>query len=145
LACDALTDDGEFDKTREAIEKLAIVGRVTVPGWIDPVAFEALLSQADILVLPSFDENLPLSVVGVFARGIVVICTPVGALPDIVEPEVTGLVVQPDDVKRLVVTPDRLLGDAQLREPLGYNARALEERLNVEQYTVRLVEMWPQA
>jgi hypothetical protein len=54
-------------------------------------------------------------------------------------------VVQPDDVKRLVVTPDRLLGDAQLREPLGYNARALEERLNVEQYTVRLVEMWPQA
>jgi glycosyltransferase involved in cell wall biosynthesis len=144
--CATLTGDGEFEKTREAIVKLGIANRVTVPGWIDTDAFEALLSEADILALPSFDENLSLSVVEAFSRGIAVVCTPVGALPDIVKDEFTGLLVQPGDVDGLVVALDRLVSDPQLRERLGRNARLLyEERLNLEQYTVRLIEAWRQA
>lgn len=141
-----LTGNGEFDKTREAIANLGISDRVSVPGWIDDEAFDVLLSTADILVLPSFDENLPLSVVEAFARGIAVICTPVGALPDIVQHEVTGLVVRPGDVDGLVCALDRLLSDPQLRKRLGKNARVVyEERLNLEPYTERLVETWRRA
>lgn len=141
-----LTGDGEIEKTREAVSKLGIADRVTVPGWISGDAFEALLGAADVLVLPSFDENLPLSVVEAFARGIAVICTPVGALPDIVQDEVTGLVVQPGDVDGIVVALERMLSEPILRERLGQNARVLyEERLNLEQYTVRLVETWRRA
>jgi glycosyltransferase involved in cell wall biosynthesis len=138
-----LTGNGEFDKTREEIAKLGLANRVTVPGWIDDDAFETLLSQADILVLPSHDENLPLSVVEAFACGIAVISTHVGALADIVQDEVTGLVVTPGDVDGLVAALDRLLGDPQLRKRLGQNARLLyEERLNLEHYTTRLIDTW---
>jgi len=141
-----LTGNGEFDKTREAVAALGIANRVTVPGWIDAGDFESLLGETDILVLPSFDENLPLSVVEAFARGIAVISTHVGALPDILHDEVTGLVVQPGDVDGLVIALDRLLKDTQLRERLGRNARALyDERLNLEQYSLRLVETWRKA
>jgi glycosyltransferase involved in cell wall biosynthesis len=138
-----LTGNGEFDKTREAVARLGIADRVDVPGWIDANEFEALLADADILVLPSFDENLPLSVVEAFARGIAVVCTPVGALPDIVQHEITGLLVEPGDVDGLAAALERLLADASLRARLGRNARAVyEQRLNLDQYVVRLVETW---
>ncbi len=141
-----LTGNGEIDKTREAVARLGLEDRVSVPGWIDSDALDELLAEADILVLPSFDENLPLSVVEAFARGIAVVCTPVGALPDIVQHEVTGLLVQPGDVDGLVSALERLIGDPPLRERLGQNARALfEERLNLEQYAQRLAETWRQS
>jgi glycosyltransferase involved in cell wall biosynthesis len=138
-----LTGNGEIETTRETVAALGIADRVDVPGWISAKAFDALIADADILVLPSFDENLPLSVVEAFARGIAVICTPVGALPDIVKPEVTGLLVEPGDVEGLTAALQRMIGDPALRERLGHNARAVyDERLNLEQYTVKLVEMW---
>jgi glycosyltransferase involved in cell wall biosynthesis len=138
-----LTGNGEIEKTRATVVELGIADRVDVPGWISAEAFDALIADADILVLPSFDENLPLSVVEAFARGVAVICTPVGALPDIVEHEVTGLLVQPGDVDGLTAALERMIGDPALRERLGHNARAVfDERLNLEHYAVKLVDMW---
>jgi glycosyltransferase involved in cell wall biosynthesis len=141
-----LTGDGEFEKTRKLVDELGIANVVSIPGWIDANAFENLLNQADILALPSLDENLPLSVVEAFARGIAVVCTPVGALPDIVKHEETGLFVEPGDIDGLAASLDRLIRDPLLRERLARNGRDVyEERLNLATYAKRLVETWRSA
>ena len=52
-----LTGDGDIEKTRDAVKRLGIEARVSVPGWIGDQEFDVLLSKADIFVLPSLEEN----------------------------------------------------------------------------------------
>jgi glycosyltransferase involved in cell wall biosynthesis len=138
-----LSGDGEYELTKTKLKERGIADRVDVPGWISTQAFTDLLAGTDILVLPSYDENLPLSVVEAFARGIAVICTPVGALTDIVEHEKSGILVEPGNVQGLTEAIRRLLHDGQLRATLGAQARHVyEERLNLDSYAKRLAGVW---
>jgi glycosyltransferase involved in cell wall biosynthesis len=139
-----LAGNGEILETRAALEQLGVGNRVSVPGWVPEP--EVFLREADILVLPSANEGLPLCVVEAFAHGIAVVCTPVGALPDIVEHERTGLLVEPQDVDGLTGALRRLLHDTDLRRRLGSNARTLHaERLELGAFVERLVAIWRDA
>jgi glycosyltransferase involved in cell wall biosynthesis len=97
----------------------------------------------DILVLPSFSEKLPMSVIEALAHGMAVICTPVGALPDIIEHERTRLIVKPGDVEELAPALSRLTEDPDLRRRLGEGGKALNRtRLDIDVCAERLVAIW---
>jgi glycosyltransferase involved in cell wall biosynthesis len=141
--CATLTGDGEILATRQAIELLGIGDRVSVPGWVSDAEHETVIGNADIFVLPSFNENLPLSLVEAFAHGVAVVCTPVGAVPDVVKNERTGLLVEPNDIDGLTEAIRRLLHDPDLRRRLGANARAEHAaRLEIGSYLERLATIW---
>lgn len=138
-----LAGDGEISQTRDDVAHRGLCERVSIPGWVDASDVEILLREADILVLPSFAENLPMSVVEAFAYGIAVVCTPVGALPDIVENERTGLLVEPGNVDELTQAVQRLLRDPDLRNRLGINARMLHKAsLEINTYVENLATIW---
>jgi glycosyltransferase involved in cell wall biosynthesis len=141
-----LAGDGEIGLTRQLIDQYGLAFRVEAPGWVGPEAVRALLSSADILVLPSYEENLPMSVVEGFAAGLAVITTPVGAVPDILEHDVEGLLVAPGDVEALAAALRSLIVDPALRARLG---RASKDRhdadLNMETYPQRLAAIWRRA
>ena len=104
------------------------------------------LRAANILVLPSFSENLPMSVIEALAHGAAVVCTPVGALPELIEHERTGLIVKPGDVEGLASALGRLIDDPELRQRLGENGRALHRtRLAIEICAERLVAIWTES
>jgi glycosyltransferase involved in cell wall biosynthesis len=79
----------------------------------------------DILVLPSFSETLPMSVIEALAHGVAIICAPGGALPDIIEHERTGLIVKPGDVEDIASALSRLTEGPDLRRHLGKGGKAL--------------------
>lgn len=56
-----------------------------------------LLSQADVLCLPSYSEGLPYALLEAMAAGVVPIVTPVGAIPDVVQEGVHGVLVPTRD------------------------------------------------
>jgi glycosyltransferase involved in cell wall biosynthesis len=58
-----IAGDGDVAETRAQVASLGLSSRVDVPGWVEPDGARALLASSDILVLPSFDENLPMSVI----------------------------------------------------------------------------------
>lgn len=141
-----LAGDGDVAGTRAAIAAAGLDGRVDVPGWIDETAVQQKLSVADILVLPSLDEGLPVAVVEAFGHGVAVVTTPVGAIPDIVKHEVTGLLVPPGKAEPLADALARLIGDEALRDRLGANARRLHRsKLDLGSYVKRLTEIWTAA
>ncbi|WP_198030108.1 glycosyltransferase family 4 protein [Bradyrhizobium sp. Tv2a-2] len=141
-----LAGDGAVGDTRAAVERAGLGDRVSVPGWVGPAQVEALLRAANILVLPSFSENLPMSVIEALAHGAAVVCTPVGALPDLIEHERTGLIVEPGDVEGLASALGRLIDDPELRQRLGENGRTLHKtRLAIEICAERLVAIWTEA
>ena len=141
-----LAGDGAVKETRAEVERMGLGNRISVPGWVDSAEVEALLNAADILVLPSLSENLPMSVVEALAHGAAVVCTPVGAIPEIIEHEKTGLIVKPGDVEGLASALGRLIEDSELRRRLGDDGKAFHRaRLDIEVCAERLVTIWTES
>jgi glycosyltransferase involved in cell wall biosynthesis len=138
-----IAGDGNIARYREQASGLGLNGRVHFTGWVDTAETRRLLLESDLLLLPSHAEGLPMSVIEAFAHGVPVVTTPVGAIPDIVEHGVNGLLVMPGDTVQLTDALLTLLKDESLRLRLGLNARrAWEERLNVVSYARDLASCW---
>ncbi len=99
--------------------------RVRFAGWSDQAAVAQLMAEADMLVLPSYDEGLPLVILEALANGVAVVCTPVGEIPSVLNDAETALLVPPGDVAALGAALSKLALDAGLRERLERNGRAL--------------------
>jgi glycosyltransferase involved in cell wall biosynthesis len=83
----------------------------------------AVLASADLLVLPSFYEELGTVLVEAMQAGVPVVASNVGGIPEAVEDGVTGLLVPPGDPVSLAAAIDAVLGDRALARRLGANAR----------------------
>lgn len=91
-----------------------------------------LLAAADIVVLPSRIEGLPLVAVEALASGRAVVGTAVGGTPEVVIDGDTGLVVPPEDPIRFGEALESLLCDPERRMHMGTRGRKLvEERFDV--------------
>jgi glycosyltransferase involved in cell wall biosynthesis len=99
--------------------------RVCFAGWSDQAAVAACMAEADMLVLPSYDEGLPLVILEALANGVAVVCTPVGEIPSVLHDGETALLVPPGDVAALGDALRKLALDAELRERLEQSGRAL--------------------
>jgi glycosyltransferase involved in cell wall biosynthesis len=138
--------DGAVAETRAHAQREGIGERIEIPGWLETAARTKLLQETDILVLPSFAENLPMVIIEAFAHGVAVISTPVGAIPEVVISERTGLLVSPGDVEALAHAIERVITDSELRRALGDAARqAHAESYQLDLYVRRLAEIWQAA
>lgn len=107
---------------------LGISDFVRFEGWCDQVKTARLLANADMLVLPSYDEVLPLVILEALANGVPVVCCPVGEIPSVLHDGVNACFVPPGDIDDLTATLRKLLEQPELLEQLGRNGRALYEQ-----------------
>jgi glycosyltransferase involved in cell wall biosynthesis len=117
----------------EQVARAGLAGRVLFPGWLTEEPIRALLESADILVLPSYAEEMSMSVLEGMAYGLCLVCTPVGAQAEVVEDGVCALVVSPGDVQGLATALTRCVTDPELRHRLGRGAR----QVYLERYDIR--------
>ena len=117
-----LIGDGRLRKPMERQAAANRISHVHFFGFRKDVP--QLLHAADIFVLPSRREGLPRSVMEAMAAGKPVVATDVRGSRDLVEHEVTGLLVKLGDVEGLAVALLRLVRDPGLRERMGQAARA---------------------
>lgn len=104
---------------------LGLEKRVRFAGWSTQEEVARLMAQADVLVLPSYDEGLPLVILEAMANGVAVVCSPVGEIPSLLSHDVSACFVQPGDVKGLAATLQRVLEQPELMNLLERNGRAL--------------------
>lgn len=82
-----------------------------------------VLQAADLFVLPSRREGLPISLIEAMACGLPIVATDVGGVRDVVEPSGAGIVVPPEDPAALAEAVDALVADPERRLILGSAAR----------------------
>lgn len=114
--------DGDVDRFRAMAADLGLAEEVEFTGWVSTERVNALLRDADVLVLPSRWEGQPMSVLEAMAHGVPVVATAVGGIPDLVD-KTCGILVDPDDVEGLVDALTRLLSDPELRSAMGSAGR----------------------
>ncbi|MBI4379057.1 MAG: glycosyltransferase family 4 protein [Nitrospinae bacterium] len=101
----------------------AIKDRVIFLGNVERNGLVNHYRESDICVVPSFYENFPNSVLEAMSCGKAVIASNTGGIPEVIEDEVSGLLVKTGDVHDLAEKIIRLLKDKEMRELLGINAR----------------------
>jgi glycosyltransferase involved in cell wall biosynthesis len=138
-----LAGDGAVERFRAETRALGLSDRIELTGWIDEAAARRQLATADMLVLPSHNEGLPMAVLEAMAHGLAVVTTPVGAIPDAIRDGETGLLVPARDPLRLADALHRLIVDPALRKGLGERAHArFADEFSIDAYTVRLMVIY---
>jgi glycosyltransferase involved in cell wall biosynthesis len=137
-----LAGGGPIDEFSNLAKDLGILEMLSFPGWLDEVGVSELCANADVLVLPSHAEGLAMSVLEGLSHGLAVITTPVGAHSEVIEPEVSGILVPPGDVAALADALVRVVEDESLRGRLGRGARnRFLEGFDVRRYAARLEQL----
>ncbi len=133
-----IAGDGEVDRMARLCGTLGLASRVDLPGWASRAQASAWLSQADLLVLPSHHEALPIAVIEALSWQVPVITTPVGAVPEFLTDGVDALLVPPGDVPALARAIGSLLDDANMARRIavaghGVFTARLDARVAAEQ------------
>ena len=120
---------GPVDFYRAMADELGIADRVTFTGWVSQTDARALMVNSDALILPAYDEGLPLVILEALASKIPVICTPVGSIPEVLVHRSTAVFVTPGDEAGIAEAIATLMDCPDLRNDLAAAGAALYDRL----------------
>lgn len=118
---------GLADQLAAQVVGRGLADRVKMAGPLGQDELPECYRWADVLVLPSFAEGLPVVLMEALATGLPVVTTPIAGIGELVEDGVTGLLVAPGRSDQLADALVRLHGDPDLRHRLGRAGRARVE------------------
>ncbi len=134
--------EGELlPQLQRQVRELGLQGAVAFVGFQSNM--EEWFSVADLTVLPSFYEGLPLVAIESLAAGTPVVATAVDGTPEIVIHERTGLTVRPGAPEELAAAISTMLADPALRTKFGSAGRAwVEEEFSQEKQVKRTEDLY---
>ncbi len=100
------------------------------------------LAQADVFVLPSLNENLPLALLQAMAMGLPCIAADVGGIPEVLDAG-CGILVTPGDAGALRAAMERMIDEPGLAATLGAMARRrVAERFTLASCADGYLRLW---
>jgi glycosyltransferase involved in cell wall biosynthesis len=136
-------DRGDLGRVRERARALGLAEHCEIVGPVGPAEKQRLLGQANVFVLPSYAEGLPMAVLEGMAAGLAIVATTVGGIPEAVEDGQNGFLVPPGRVEELVEKLDILEANPAVRSAMGTRSRELAEGvLDARRYVDRLVALY---
>ena len=106
---------------------------------------DVMFSLADIALLTSDSEGMPLTLIEGQMAGVPAIATDVGSVSEIVKNEVTGFVTSPQ-LDQIASSLGRLLGDSMLRSTMAKNSRArAAKKFSIEKMVESHILVYEQA
>jgi glycosyltransferase involved in cell wall biosynthesis len=134
-------DGPDRARVEEELHRASLDGAVTIAGERTDV--RELLAAADIFVLSSRSECMPISVLEAMAAGLPVVASAVGGVPEVVVEGETGLLVPPEHPETLAAVLASLIADAGARERMGAAGRArARARFDLPQFHRAHVELY---
>lgn len=122
-------------------ERLGVSEKVRFLGFVEHEEMPRHYQQADLFVLPSRRESFGLVLAEAMACGLPVVATTAGAIPEVVEDGVTGVLVPPDDPEALASAVVSLLSNRPRMQAMGTaGAQRVRQRFTWDKVAQRVVE-----
>ncbi len=137
-----IAGEGELraDLESQALQ-LGIQDRVIMPGNVDDL--DSLMETADVFVLSSRFEGLPLVLLESMSHGMATVCTRIKGTEDVITHGQNGWLVAPDSVPELAQAVTQILGDPGLARELGIQARkTIQTRYSFAVLMDRLADLY---
>ena len=139
-----IVGDGEHRKYLEELtEKNGLSGSVEFVGFLPHDEIPNHLRNADLFLLPSLTEGLPLTLLEAMACGLPVISTPVSIAPEIIENWNNGIIVpfkSPEGIAEAVIS---IISNYQIRVDYGENSwRAISDFLSWDDIAQKYDELY---
>jgi len=115
-------------RMRALLREQGLDNQVWLGGELSEGMVADSYNRADVFVHPSLHETYGMVVAEALARGLPVVATNTGAIPDLIG-DGAGLLVRPGDVDALAVALRQVMEDRELRERLAAGARRVRGRL----------------
>ena len=122
-----MTGEGPLrDAVAELVRRYRLEDRILAPGFVADL--QPLLDRADVVVIPSRLDGMPLVALEAMAAAKPLVVSRVGSLPTLVSHGQTGFVCTPGDVDGFCRSIRTLLSDPALRQQLGAAGREVVNR-----------------
>jgi glycosyltransferase involved in cell wall biosynthesis len=125
-------------RVRALVSARALDDRVAFTGELGAESLAAAYDRADLFVLPTFYEGYGMVVAEALARGLPIVSTPAGGIPDLVTDD-SGILVPVADAAALAEVIARIIDDAALRDRL--RAGAAHRRLTLPGWGDRAAQL----
>ena len=136
-----LVGDGPLrGEVEGAVHSLGLERVVHLAGYRSDA--DALLAAADVACLSSREEGMGSVLLDALAFGRPVAATRAGGIPEVIDHDETGLLVEPTNPDALGDAIATLLDDASMRERFGANGRRRAEDFSVERMTDRTITVY---
>jgi glycosyltransferase involved in cell wall biosynthesis len=137
-----IAGDGEGTRARNTIEQLNLTQSIRILDWVDEQQRDELLARANVFVLPSYNEGLPMALLEAMSWGLPVITTPVGGIPELILTGQNGLLVTPGKIEQLSAAMQSLIESEDLRISLGNAGQESVRPFEVSKYCPRLADIF---
>ena len=114
---------GQMAQLTQQADKENLAAWVTFTGEVERSKANLFYSLADVYLLPSFIEGMPITIIEALRSGLPVISTRVGGIPDMIEDRVSGLLLNPGAPEEIAEAVLLLRRDPELRKKLAEGAR----------------------
>ena len=91
----------EEERLKNEVHNASLENVVSFAGWVTGDKKNQLLKSSQILVSPSYNEGLPISILEAASYGMPIVSTDVGDISAVVKDGINGVLIQPGDISGL--------------------------------------------
>jgi glycosyltransferase involved in cell wall biosynthesis len=138
-----MAGDGEVEEVTEKIKEKGLQSMFVIPGWISGKLKFELLQKADLFLLPSYHEGLPMSILEAMAASLPIVATSVGGIPSAVENEGNGYLISPGNPRLMAKAIEQVFSDMEKWK--RFSSRSLQiaqERFNMAKIKDKLGKIY---
>lgn len=135
---------GELEALKGEITN-SLMRHFEFPGWISGVEKDHQLRNADIFLLPSYSEGMPMAILDAMGYGLPIVATKVGGVPQIVHHNENGYLADPGEVEKLSEYIIRLLSNKEEIDRCGgKSVEIIREKFSFDIHLSKLEKIYKQ-
>lgn len=134
--------EGDLEKLRSIVKLHRLENNIFIHGWVSGSSKFDLFHQADIFILPSYAEGLPMSILEAMSFGKPIIATKVGGIPSLVHPEYNGWLYAPNNIHELTLILDNLFSNLAQIDVFGQHSRQLSLSYDIHTISNKLQKIY---
>lgn len=134
-----LAGSGEVEEIQKIVKKKNLEKYFVFPGWVKKGEKEELLKTANLFLLPSYTEAMPMSILEAMGYGLPIIASNVGGIPQLVEEGKNGFMVTPGDIDGFSTAILNIIQNDDLNYEMGKNSlEKADEKYSLESHIEKI-------